>query len=598
MSTTNDPALSRLDPDSNAFDEIPVRTNPVQTQGFLRTWFASSADLRSTADTNNVEWGIYWVTPASVILLFVLGTMSAIGHHFHYSALHGTIVGTETQQRWALWIGSGFSFFTKVTLTAAIGISRTQWVWMTLRKKWLTLRGIDAVFGVTSDPTHFMNPLMLKRAKAATIIAVSMWMIPIAAILTPGTISVEPFTNRKDIPCSVGSIRFPYDLNSTAIIRAKSDLEPSLPVVRLAEWYIYMVGNGTIEVTQQVMRTLRLSAYTGSIGRAMSLPAAGSPSATTVSEKCGANCYYTIEFLGPSVNCTPFTSWNTVRWNNVSMFMLGRNYYSEVSIGYNYPIMVGILSQEEPIHPIVFRCLFSTARYTVRYVIMERTLLEPKITKVEPIVLPWRPPNGIPYNEINSGYTVLMNVLSKVLSGEIQNMTETTTDITLTPLAKIIGKNPMDFGTAVEQMGHKMVVSLVGSDLLVDGSAFLLDITATQDTICTTTESNLVYVYSASTLILVYALAVACALVTTVAGFFALRQNGMASTQTPSSMIRTSRNPTLDEAIVGNYTLGGNTMSDELEKMELRFGALRADAKGTVQYALGVRGEISPIKRE
>lgn len=128
MSTTNDPALSRLDPDSNAFDEIPVRTNPVQTQGFLRTWFASSADLRSTADTNNVEWGIYWVTPASVILLFVLGTMSAIGHHFHYSALHGTIVGTEIEQRWASWIGSGFSFFTKVTLTAAIGISRTQWV--------------------------------------------------------------------------------------------------------------------------------------------------------------------------------------------------------------------------------------------------------------------------------------------------------------------------------------------------------------------------------------------------------------------------------------------------------------------------------------
>lgn len=598
MPTTNDPALSRLDPDSNAFDEIPVRTSLVQRPGFLRTWFASSEDLRATADTNNVEWGIYWVTPASVILLFVLGTMSAIGHHFHYSALHGTSVGSETAQRWASWIGSGFSFFTKVTLTAAIGISRTQWVWMTLRKKWLTLRGIDAVFGVTSDPTHFMNPLMLKRAKAATIIAVSMWMIPIAAILTPGTISVEPFTIRKGIPCSVGSLRFPFDFNSTAKIRAKSDLEPILPVVRLAEWARYMVGNPTMEVSHQVMRTLRLSAYTGSIGRAMSLPAAGSPSATTVSEKCGANCSYTIEFLGPSVNCTPFTSWNTVRWNNVSMFMLGRNYYSEMVNDSTYSIIVGILSQEEPIHPIVFWCQWSTARYTVKYVIMERTLLEPKITKVEPIVLAGRPANREFVDGISSGYIVLMNVLSKVLSGAIKNRTETTTDITLTPLAETIAKNPKDFGTAVEQMGHKMVVSLVGSDLLVDGGAYILDITATQDTTCAAIESGVVYFYSARTLIFVYTLAVSCALVTTVAGFFALRQNGMASTQTPSSMIRTSRNPTLDEAIVGNYTLGGSTMSDELEKMELRFGALRADAKGTLQYALGVRGEISPIKRD
>lgn len=88
-----------------------------------------------------------------------------------------------------------------------------------------------------------------------------------------------------------------------------------------------------------------------------------------------------------------------------------------------------------------------------------------------------------------------------------------------------------------------------------------------------------------------------CALVITVAGFFALWQNGMASTQTPSDMIRTTRNPTLDECIVGQNTLGGQAMSDELEKLELRFGTLRTD-KETTHFALGIRGEISPIKRD
>lgn len=597
MPISNDPALSRLDPDSNAFDEIPGRTSPVRTQGFLRTWFASSADLRSTADTNDVEWGIHWVTPASVILLFVLGTLSAIGHHFHYAALHDTRVGSETQQRWASWIGSGFSFFTKVTLTAALGISRTQWVWLTLRKKWLTLRGIDAVFGVTSDPTYFTNALMLKRAKAATIIAISMWMIPIAAILTPGTISVDQFPDTRTFPCSVGSLRFPFDHNSTAIIRSKLDPASILPIVDVAVWSEGLVPP-VVRVSQPVMRTLISSAYTGSIGRAISLPAAGSPSATTVGEKCGANCSYNIEFLGPSVTCTPFTSWKTVRWDNESMFMLERTYYGDAAGNNTDSILLGIRSRKEPAHPIIIKCRSSTARYNVEYVVVERNFLEPKITKVEPNVLAGLQATAKYPDPTYLSQAVLMYAFSKVLYGGIQTGYGTTTAMTLTPLVEIMTKRPMDMGTAVEQLGHKMVVSLVASDLLLDGSAFLLDVTATQDTMCTTTTYNLLYVYSARTLILVYALAVACALVTTLAGFFALRQNGMASTQTPSSMIRTTRNPTLDEAIVGNYTLGGNTMSDEMEKMELRFGALRADAKGSVHYALGVRGEISPIKQD
>lgn len=454
------------------------------------------------------------------------------------------------------------------------------------------------MFGVTSDPTYFMNPLMLKRAKAATIIAVSMWMIPIAAILTPGTISVDRFHDSKSIPCSVGSLRFPFDHNSTAIIRAQSESTSSLPAVDLTVWN-GAIALQVVTVSQPVMRTLLLSGYTGSIGRAISLPATGSASVTTVGEKCGANCSYTIEFLGPSVRCAPFTSWDTFNWSNASDFMKNTSFSSVLPTGQTDKFLVGVLSVKKPIHPIVFECESSAARYTVEYTVVERTFLEPKITKVEPIILEESLQSGKYGLKIYLGQTVLMYALHRVLIGSVENGSETTTDIQLTPLAETIIQNPTEIGTAVERMGHKMVVSLVASDLLTDGSAFrLLNITATQDTMCATTTYNLLYVYSAQTLILVYALAVACALVTTLAGFFALRQNGMASTQTPSSMIRTSRNPTLDEAIVGNYTLGGNTMSDELEKMELRFGALRADANGTVHYALGVRGEISPIKRD
>lgn len=485
-------------------------------------------------------------------------------------------------------------------------------MWLTLRKKWLTLRGIDAIFGVTSDPTYFINMLMLKRAKAATIIAISMWMIPIAAILTPGTLSVHRFPDTQDYPCSVGSLRFPFDYNSTAILQPEGGLAPNLPVIPMAQWYedIYPDTAGATAGTlthHAVLRRLIVSAYTGSIARPIPLPPAGTPSVTTVGEKCGDNCTYTVEFVGPSVTCTPFTSWSTVTWYNwtdESHFMLGRHgygdpreFFSDAPEDTSDPILLGLMSLEEPISPIVFQCRSSIARYTVEQVVMERSFLEPNITKVEPITLAGFPPTSNPADETYFGQTVLMQGLARVLCGAIKEGIPTTTDIGLTPLAEQMIENPMDVVTAVETMGHKMIVSLVASAFQLNGSAYALDVTATQDTVCTTTKYNLLYIYSARTLILVYALAVACALVTTVAGFFALRQNGMASTQTPSSIIRTTRNCTFDESIVGKYTLGGNTMSDELEKMELRFGALRADETGTTHYALGVRGEISPIKR-
>lgn len=428
-------------------------------------------------------------------------------------------------------------------------------------------------------------------------------MIPIAAILTPGTISVDRFPDTEGFPCTVGSLRFPFDHNSTAILLAESGIPPDSRVIEVGTWdqdpmlAAARVGP-LVSVPHPVMRTLIVSAYTGAIARSISLPAPGSPSLTTVGEKCGDNCSYTVEFLGPSVSCTRFTSWSTVKWKNESMFMMGSDYTSDGPANTHDPSLVGVLSIDEPIHPIVFQCRSSTARYTVRHVILERNVLEPEITKVEPILLAGFQSTAKHPDKTYVGQAGLMHALSSMLYGVVAEAYRTSSQIGLTPLADHILKTPLDMGAAIETMGHKMVVSLVASDLQLNGSGYVLDVTATQETMCTTTRYNNLYVYSARTLILVYALAVACAFVTTVAGFFALSENGMASTKTPSCMIRTTRNPTFDELIVGKYTLGGDMMSAELERMEWRFGALRADETGTTHYALGVRGEISPIKRD
>lgn len=87
-------------------------------------------------------------------------------------------------------------------------------------------------------------------------------------------------------------------------------------------------------------------------------------------------------------------------------------------------------------------------------------------------------------------------------------------------------------------------------------------VTATLDTTYTKTEYQVLYVYPARTLVLIYALAVAGAHVMAVAGSFALRQNGMASNQTVSAIIRMTRNPALDRYIVVESRLGGEVIGD------------------------------------
>lgn len=156
-------------------------------------------------------------------------------------------------------------------------------------------------------------------------------------------------------------------------------------------------------------------------------------------------------------------------------------------------------------------------------------------------------------------------------------------------LSDVIYKNPSGIGAAIENMTHTMIVSLIPFGVPMEGDGNVLDVTAIQETNCTTTENVTLYVYSSGTLLIVYGLAVASALATSVARFIALRHNGMASNRSVSTFIRTTRNRTIDDYIVGADCLGGDVLSSELGKVQLQFGALKA--KGTAPFALGVKGE-------
>lgn len=87
---------------------------------------------------------------------------------------------------------------------------------MTLRKRFITAAGIDALFGVTLDPTYFKNFDMTRRAKLATFMAVVIWAYPLTAILTPGTIPVQTVAQINQVPCTVQTPAFEFDTASKA----------------------------------------------------------------------------------------------------------------------------------------------------------------------------------------------------------------------------------------------------------------------------------------------------------------------------------------------------------------------------------------------
>ena len=118
---------------------------------------------------------IRWRSPALMLVFFIVGVLFALGHHLYYQSLDGTTVNSESQQVWAIRIGTALAFLQKTTLGAALGIAFTQHLWTGFQKKDLSLAAIDSMFSMTADPLSFINGGVLLGAKILTLLALVSW---------------------------------------------------------------------------------------------------------------------------------------------------------------------------------------------------------------------------------------------------------------------------------------------------------------------------------------------------------------------------------------------------------------------------------------
>lgn len=569
---------------------------------FVRNWFASSADLRPLPNSNEVRWGIHWYTPTTMALLFILGVASAVSHHVYYSQLDQTTAGNADQQQWVIQIGAGLAFLSGAALASVIGISRTQWVWVTLRRRFITLAGIDALFGVTSDPLYFKNLDMLRRAKLATLMAVIMWIIPFTAILTPGAISVQTITKTYTVSCSVRTLRFDFDTNSTAErLCCTNDNLTTTDVGFYSEEEV----SGIPVFTERV---LRLAAYSGVIqppgnnglDSTGAIPQIKPIHDTTVAQDCGRNCTYTVKFLAPSIKCSEETSWSSpdLAWASPQAFMRKTSYRAGTPVGPSI-LWVGYIPGGET-DPRIILCHRSVARYTVRLDLQDHHFLEPIIQDVETLYVVADSPPQYPDLLYMPNQSVFF-ILWDVLQGNLTEGSFRASDVTLTPLFSDVYDIRPDLGPEIELMSQKMVVSLLSIDSPgTNKTRPLMRYSALEQNLCATTKSVAVYTYTTHRLLIVYTSTVTIAILMSFVGLVALGRNGVASNMSVSAILRTTRNPTLDHLMGG--CLGGNPMPKELEKLRLKFGEVRTggekeDGERVGHVALGIEGEVFSIRR-
>jgi hypothetical protein len=159
---------------------------------------------------------VHWQAPTVIILAFVAGLAFALGHHAFYRNLDGQSVDDHLfDQQTNLAAGHTFAFLVRACLCIAIGVSYWQIFWGMLLRGTFAISHVDALTGLLGSVLDMANFRALKNRPVLVVLALSSWLIPLASILPPATLSVQitPITEfaypHMPIP------RFTYTMAST-----------------------------------------------------------------------------------------------------------------------------------------------------------------------------------------------------------------------------------------------------------------------------------------------------------------------------------------------------------------------------------------------
>ncbi|KAF4919382.1 hypothetical protein CGCVW01_v007944 [Colletotrichum viniferum] len=306
----------------------------------------------------------WWHPSWNMYFFLFAGIAFAMGHHFFYKHLDGS---EATNQLRMLRYGAALSFLSKASLASAVILAFRQRVWMTVRRKMLTLAAVDSLFAAAEDMSAIFNFEVFKQARVAMILALYIWCTPLVVILTSDTLGVRPKTMTQDAMCpNVRNLNFNQEEDVDFREGRKSN---GLFVLSVSIWNTTSTNQSDSDFfdywaapSDQFDQVATSAAFQGKpIGR---LEASD--------EICGIghNCTFNITFTGPGYKCTELANgvddtikdlngakWPTEYFNFSSLAPSGNHtYYAHASEGdYLNPQLnetsIGGIPKHKPIPP-------------------------------------------------------------------------------------------------------------------------------------------------------------------------------------------------------------------------------------------------------
>lgn len=176
---------------------------------------------------------IPWQAPTTIILSLLCGLMFAVGHHLFYRHLDGHEVKTEDfkifgsdvpPQQLNVAIGTAFAFLVKASLVTAVSTAYLQLLWRALlcSARASTLGHLDTAFSGLNNIISLAKVWVWRRWPMLFLLAISAWLIPLAAIITPATLSIQgaqvlpaPSSLQTVPSLAFNSLQFVDDMPST-----------------------------------------------------------------------------------------------------------------------------------------------------------------------------------------------------------------------------------------------------------------------------------------------------------------------------------------------------------------------------------------------
>ncbi|KAI0540607.1 hypothetical protein GGR58DRAFT_521681 [Xylaria digitata] len=239
---------------------------------------------------------INWLASTSIASGLLGGIFLALGHHFYYASLVGTLVEGDwsvagyqfSDQQFNSAVGTAFSFAVRTFLMFSISTAYVQIVWQAAKhaRKVNKLEEIDALFSAFSNVVAIRR-VSVWRKYPLLLMIVLFGLFPVAFIVPPATLFVTVAVRNTSAPWNVPNFDFtslrylesiPRNLNLDQGV-VPSGPEASDP----PSLYIY---NGPNEEVQGVV--------TAAASGGLILPI--TPPATNSSWK--------LEFYGPSIRCS------------------------------------------------------------------------------------------------------------------------------------------------------------------------------------------------------------------------------------------------------------------------------------------------------